>query len=194
MRARGGGKGGGRLQIVLFAVLAGGMMMTIVPEQSLERIANMNPFAEGHGGNIGTHSTERRVETVGLGWDIFLEYPIFGVGLGNFREVARQVYNDPFYRPPHNSYIWALSETGIFCFALYLALFWVTMRDVNWLRHSPATPADLQWIAAALHPTYILLLFYSFFADMWLNPITYILIVLTIVFKRYVSRQRVVLA
>ena len=83
-------------------------------------MANLNPFAEGRGGNLGTHSTERRVETVGLGWDIFLEYPIFGVGLGNFREVARQVYNDPFYRPPHNSYIWALSEGGIFTFLLFL--------------------------------------------------------------------------
>src|SRR6185295_13828550 len=137
MRARGGGKGG-RLQIVLLAFLAVGMMLTIVPEQSLERIANLNPFAVGRGGNIGTHSTERRVETVGLGWDFFVEYPVFGVGLGNFREVARQIYNDPFYRSPHNSYIWALSETGIFSFALYLTLFWVTIRDVRWIQRSPS--------------------------------------------------------
>ena len=131
---------------------------------------------------------------MGLGWDIYLEYPIFGIGIGNFSEVARQVYNDPYYRPPHNSYIWALSEGGIFCFMLFLLLYWVTLRDIRWLQRSPATPADLRWIAAALEPSLILLLFYSFFADMWLNPIAYILIVLTIVFKRYVSSRRVVLA
>ncbi|MEO6025332.1 MAG: O-antigen ligase family protein [Candidatus Binatia bacterium] len=193
MRDRGAVKGG-RIQIILLALLGAGMMFTIVPQENLDRIANLNPFAEGRGGNTGTHSTERRVETVGLGWDIFLEHPIFGIGLGNFREVARQVYNDPFYRPPHNSYIWALSETGIFSFALFLLLFWVTLRDIRWLQRSPATPPDLRWIASALHPSLILLLFYSFFADMWLNPITYILIVLTVVFKRYVSCRRVVLA
>lgn len=192
-RDRGAMKGG-RIKVVLLACLMVGMMLTIVPQENLDRIANLNPFAEGRGGNLGTHSTERRVETVGLGWDIFLEYPIFGIGLGNFREVARQVYNDPFYRPPHNSYIWALSEGGIFCFLLFLLLYWVTLRDIRWIQRSPATPPDLHWIAAALEPSVILLLFYSFFADMWLNPITYILIVLTIVFKRYVSCRRVVLA
>lgn len=185
---------GGKIQVVLLAGLMVGMMLTIVPQENLDRLANLNPFAQGRGGNIGTHSTERRVETVGLGWDIFLEYPIFGVGLGNFREVARQVYNDPFYRPPHNSYIWALSEGGIFCFLLFLLLYWVTLRDIRWIQGSPATPPDLRWIAAALEPSLLLLLFYSFFADMWLNPITYILIVLTVVFKQYVSCRRVVLA
>lgn len=192
-RDRGAMKGG-RIQVILLAALMIGMMLTVVPQENLDRIANMNPFAQGRGGNIGTHSTERRVETVGLGWDIFLEYPIFGVGLGNFREVARQVYNDPFYRPPHNSYIWALSEGGIFVFLLFLLLYWMTLRDIRWIQRSPATPSDLRWIAAALEPSLLLLLFYSFFADMWLNPITYILIVLTVVFKRYVSCRRVVLA
>lgn len=192
-RDRGAMKGG-RIQVILLACLMIGMMLTVVPQENLDRIANLNPFAQGRGGNIGTHSTERRVETVGLGWEIFLEYPIFGVGLGNFREVARQVYNDPFYRPPHNSYIWALSEGGIFCFLLFLLLYWMTLRDIRWIQRSPATPSDLRWIAAALEPSLILLLFYSFFADMWLNPITYILIVLTVVFKRYVSCRRVVLA
>jgi O-antigen ligase len=192
-RDRGAMKGG-RVKVLLLAALMIGMMMTIVPQENLDRIANMNPFAEGRGGNVGTHSTERRVETVGLAWDIFLEYPITGIGIGNFREVARQVYHDPFYRPPHNSYLWALSEGGIFTFMLFGLLYWVTLRDIRWIQRSPATPEDVRWIAAALEPSLILLLFYSFFADMWLNPITYILIVLTVVFKRYVSCRRVVLA
>jgi O-antigen ligase len=192
MRNRGAMRGG-RIKIIMMVALMIGMMYTIVPEENLARIANLNPFSQAKGGDIGTHSTERRVVTVGLGWDIFLEYPLFGIGLGNFREVARQVYNDPFYRPPHNSYIWALSEGGIFCFILFLLLYYVTIRDIRWLQRSPATPDDLRWIAAALEPSVYLLLFYSFFADMWLNPITYILVIVTIVFKRYVSSRRAVL-
>jgi hypothetical protein len=62
------------------------------------------------------------------------------------------------------------------------------------VQRSPATPDDVRWIAAAIEPSIYLLLFYSIFADMWLSPITYILVVLTIVFKRYVSSRRVVLA
>ncbi len=190
-RDRGAMKGG-RIKVIFLALLMVGMMLTIVPQESLDRIENLNPMAEGHD-SIGTHSTERRVETVGLGWNMFLENPLFGVGLGNFREVARQVYNDEFYRPPHNSYIWALSECGIFAFVLFLWLFYSCIRDIRWLQRSPATPEDLHWIAAALEPTFYLLLFYSIFADMFLNPVTYILIVLTMVFKHYVRCRRAVL-
>jgi O-antigen ligase len=189
-RDRGAMKGG-RIKVVFLAALMVGMMLTVVPQETLDRIGNLNPMAAGHD-NIGTHSTERRVETVGLGWNMFLDYPLFGVGLGNFREVARQVYNDEFYRPPHNSYIWALSECGIFAFGLFLWLFYACIRDIRWLQRSPATPPDLHWIAAALEPTFYLLLFYSIFADMFLNPVTYILIVLTMVFRRYVSRRQLV--
>jgi hypothetical protein len=35
-------------------------------------------------------------------------------------------------------------------------------------------------------------MFYSFFADIWLSPITYILVMIVLVFKRYVSTRRVV--
>ena len=125
---------------------------------------------------------------------MFVDYPLFGVGLGNFREVAKQVYQDEFFRPPHNSYIWALSEGGIFCFLLYLLLFWFTWRDIKWIDAAPSMPPELRWIGAALSPALILLMFYSAFADIWLSPITYILIGLVIVFKRYVSGRRAVLA
>jgi O-antigen ligase len=189
-RSRAGVKAS-RVQFAAVALIALGVLVTLIPAENIERLQNLNPFAEGTQ-DVGSHSTERRVLTVELAWQVFLDYPIFGIGLGNFREVARQVYLDPFYRPPHNSYFWALSEGGLICFLLYLALFAVTWRDIRWLQRSSAVPQDLQWMAAALEPTLILLLFYSFFADMWLSPITYILVMLVIVFRRYVSTRRVV--
>jgi O-antigen ligase len=187
-----GGVSGGRLQVVALALLAIGVLLTVVPTENLERLQNLNPFARGTRG-VGTYSTERRVATVETGWQMFEDYPVFGVGLGNFREVARQVYLDPFWRPPHNSYIWSLSEGGVFCFVLYLVLFASTWRDIRWLQASPAVPPELRWIPAALEPSLVLLLFHSAFADIWLSPITYILLTLVIVFRRYVSRRRVVL-
>jgi O-antigen ligase len=183
---------GGRMQVIAVAIIAIGVLLTVIPEENLERIENLNPFATGTH-DVGSHSTERRVDTVELGWKIFKDYPVFGIGLGNFREVARQVYLDPYWRPPHNSYVWSLSEGGIFCLLLYLLLFWYTWRDVQWLQASPAVPQDLGWIVAALPPCIVLFLFFSAFADIWLSPITYILIGLTIALRRYVSRRRVVL-
>lgn len=185
------GMGTNRLQFAAMALMAVGLLVTVIPAENIERLQNLNPFAEGTH-DVGSHSTERRVVTVELAWQVFRDYPVFGIGIGNFREVARQIYQDPFYRPPHNSYMWALSEGGAIVFLLYLALFWVTWRDIRWLQRSPAVPPDLQWIAAALEPALVLLLFYSFFADMWLNPFTYIVMMLVMVFRRYVSTRRVV--
>jgi len=187
-----GGVRGGRMQVIAVAIIAAGVMLTVIPEENLERIENLNPFATGTH-DVGSHSTERRVETVELGWRIFQDYPLFGVGLGNFREVARQVYQDIYFRPPHNSYVWSLSEGGIFCLLLYLLLFYVTWLDIRWLQVSPAVPQDLRWIVAALGPCFWLLLFFSAFADIWLSPITYIILGLIIAMRHYVSQRRVVL-
>ncbi|MBI3770079.1 MAG: O-antigen ligase family protein [Deltaproteobacteria bacterium] len=183
---------GGRLQVVAVALVAIGVLLTVIPEENLERIENINPFATGTH-DQGSHSTERRIDTIELGWRIFQDYPSFGIGLGNFREIAQQVYFDPFLRPPHNSYVWSLSEGGIFCLLFYLLLFWYTWRDVQWLQASPAVPKDLGWIVAALPPCLVMLLFFSAFADIWLSPITYILIGLVVALRRYVSCRRVVL-
>jgi O-antigen ligase len=188
-----GGMRGGRLRVLAVALVAVCFLVTVVPQENLARLQDLNPFVTKSEGGIASFSTERRVETVEQGWRMFNDHPLFGVGLGNFRPVAKQVYQDKFYRPPHNSYVWSLSEGGIFCLLLYLLLFALTWRDIRWLQASPAVPQDLRWITAALEPAFLLMLFYSAFADIWLSPITYILITLVVVFKRYVSRRRVVI-
>jgi O-antigen ligase len=193
-KTRGGmsGMSGGRWQVVALAIVTVGVLTTVIPQENLERIQNLNPFATGTR-EVGSHSTERRVDTIELGWRIFHDHPLFGVGLGNFREVARQIYVDPYWRPPHNSYVWSLSEGGIFCLLLYLLLFWHTWRDAKWLQRSPAVPPDLAWIVAALPACMVMLLFFSAFADIWLSPITYIVMGFTIALRHYVSARRVVL-
>lgn len=184
--------GGGRFRVVALAMVTIGMLLTVVPEENLARLQNLNPFATRRSHEIGGYSTERRVATVDLGWQIFTDYPVLGVGLGNFREVARQIYVDPFYRSPHNSFLWSLSEGGVFCFLLFMALFYVTWRDIRWLQEAPALPDELRWFAAGLEPALLLLLFYSFFADMFLSPVTYILVILVMVSRRFVENRHVV--
>ena len=48
------------------------------------------------------------------------------------------------------------------------------------------------WLLISVVNNLALLLFFSAFADIWLSPITYILIGLVVSLRRYVSRRRVV--
>jgi O-antigen ligase len=69
-------------------------VVTMVPAASWERMINFSP--EKH--EIGEASNRMREATLERAWEIFLDYPLFGIGL-ELREVSRQVYQDNFYRP-----------------------------------------------------------------------------------------------
>lgn len=58
----------------------------------------------------------RREELLGSAWQIFLQYPVFGVGLNNFiPTVATDLTIGPsrFLQPVHNIFLLVLSETGL---------------------------------------------------------------------------------
>lgn len=58
----------------------------------------------------------RREELIGNAWQIFLQHPVFGVGLNNFiPTVASDLTIGPsrFLQPVHNVILLALSETGL---------------------------------------------------------------------------------
>src|SRR5262249_37804175 len=130
---------------------------------------------------------ERPEDTLERPWQVAKDYPVFGVGLGNFREVTRQVYKDDFFRPPHNSYLWAICEGGIFVLAAYLWLFWVTWQDLRHVRRYAYKDPEFEIWAAAIRIVFLLFFFYSAFADLWLNPLCYVLIGLVICMRQYVD-------
>jgi O-antigen ligase len=167
---------------VLFAagVLAVAVM---VPAEAWERMIRFNPEK----GEIGASSTTMREETLERAWEMAKDYPLFGVGLGNFREVSRQIYQDDFYRPPHNSYLWAISEGGIFVLATYGLLFWVSWKDIQTIRRLAHRDRDVQVWASALRVVFLLFFFYSLFADLWLNPLMYVMLGLIVSTKQYVE-------
>jgi O-antigen ligase len=138
-------------------------------------------------GEVGASSNLMREETLERAWQIFLDYPVFGIGLGNFREVSRQIYQDRFYRPPHNSYLWAASEGGILVVLGYVALFWITWRDLRVVTRLSHRDPEIGAAAGAIRVIFLLYAFFSFFADLWLNPITYAMIGLIVVMRRHVE-------
>jgi O-antigen ligase len=128
-----------------------------------------------------------REETLERAWIMAKDYPLFGIGLGNFREVARQIYFDEYFRPPHNSYLWALSEGGIFVLAGYLFLFWVTWKDLRRIRQLAGRDPEFEGWASAIRVVFLLFFFYSMFADLWVSPLCYLLLGLVFTTRRYLE-------
>jgi len=170
-------------QIGILAAAGVLAVAVMVPAESWQRMIRFNPEK----GEVGASSTTMREETLERAWQMARDYPLFGVGLGNFREVSRQIYKDDFYRPPHNSYLWAMSEGGIFVLAAYGLLFWVSWKDIQAIRRLAHRDRDIDVWASALRVVFLLFFFYSLFADLWLNPLMYVMLGLIVSTKQYVE-------
>lgn len=158
MQARGG--------MVLLSLVVALSIFPTLPPKLQERLLNLNPFnPQGEGSN----STEVRVTTVVESGGIFAQYPLTGVGIGNFRWV-NFYYNNNF-KPPHNSYMWALAEGGLFIFLLYAILFRTLFKRLRTVRllfyNDPELPYIGEWLSFYL----LAFLFFSLFADIWLEEI-----------------------
>jgi hypothetical protein len=105
--------------------------------------------------------------------------------------VARQVYADRWFRPPHNSFIWALAEGGIAVVLGYALLFWVTWRDLTRAIALRAHDPEIGVLAAGTRTAFFVFLFFGLFADLWLNPITYVLLGMAISMRRYLEELAV---
>jgi len=98
-------------------------------------------------------STEGRVRTMQAALRVWSLHPVFGVGIGNFN--TERAVTDPFgtVGPPHDSYLWALSEGGLFALILYLGFFWWVfkkIRGIEWEYQARFGPVDLGWMVSAM--------------------------------------------
>lgn len=168
----------GSLAVALAVGLAG--LVVVAPPLAVQRMFNFFPEARS---DIGASSLELRESAIDSAMLIIADHPLLGVGLGNFREVARQIYSDKFFRPPHNSPLWAQAEGGVGVLALYLLLFALTWRELQRARVLVAHDPELAALGTALRTVLGLFLFFSLFADLWLNPMTYLLIGLTVALR-----------
>lgn len=168
------------------AVLGVVLIATVVPQEAWER---MTTFSPGHG-EVGASSNKMREQTIQTGLMMVRDHPFLGFGIGRFREVSRQIYRDPFWRPPHDSPLWAATEGGLLVLALYFVLLWITWGDLCVVTRLASLDGEMGHITAAIRSIFILYVFFSFFADLYLNPITYIMVGMIICMRRYVERLR----
>lgn len=179
-------RSGLRLGVALLAISAALTFTTLAPDDVQERLLNLNPLnPEGE----GTHSTEKRTATIRQSINIFTDHPWFGIGLGNFRWVNLWYHFNN--KPPHNSYLWALAEGGLFCLLLYLACFGMMIRRLNRIRKDYLDDPVLPHVGELITAYLLLFLFFSLFADVWLIEIhIYLLAGLCIVLSRLTSNRR----
>ena len=154
---------------------------TVLPPRMQQRILNLNPFAEQTA--EGSKSTEFRYATIQNSFDIIADHPILGVGLGNFRWVHKHTHGR--FKPPHNSYVWALAEGGVPLLLAFLGLFWALWRRLGKLRaayeHHDVIAHFPNWLRVYI----LLLLFFSFFADVWIEEHIFLLIGSTILLTQW---------
>jgi hypothetical protein len=157
-------------------------LVTVAPPLAVQRMFNFFPEARGE---IGASSLELRESAIDSATLIIRDHPVLGVGLGNFREVARQIYADRFFRPPHNSILWAQAEGGVGVLLCYFLLFGLTWRDLRRAQTLAAGDPEMAALAVALRTVLGLFLFFGLFADLWLNPMTYLLIGITLALRSH---------
>jgi O-antigen ligase len=111
---------------------------------------------------------------------------VAGVGIGNFRW-ANKYYHDSF-KPPHNSYFWAAAEGGILVLAAYLLLFRMIWRRLGRLRKIYGQRPDLPYFPHWLRVYMVLFVFFSFFADVWLEEHIFLIVAAVALLDRW-SKQ-----
>lgn len=108
--------------VVAMAALAG---MAFLFVTYLERSGTMERFtnlAQALEGRVTSGSAFTRIHLYRQGWDIFLQYPFTGIGLGNFR------WTSPRLLVAHSEYVEVLCDTGLPGFVLYFAVLLVLWR------------------------------------------------------------------
>ncbi len=93
--------------LVVLAVNSGGTQSGVQPKSfvGLDRLGLVQPD---------------RMESLIVGWDMFVSHPIFGTGLGAYMEWHLRKTGKPWVI--HNSYLWLLAEFGIVGFLAFLII------------------------------------------------------------------------
>jgi O-antigen ligase len=162
----------GLVAIVALVSVVGVVML--VPDAVMQRI--LSPFTADDQPRSVALGDAGRLALLGTSVALAIQNPIMGVGIGNFRWMAYE--QSGIAAAAHNAFALAAAEGGILFLGAYLALFWLTARDLGRaLRQSRQFPQiGLEWLVLATRANLVLLLVFSLFAEAWKE--FYILLIL----------------
>jgi O-antigen ligase len=131
-----------KVLIALAGILLAGFVVLVAPSSYWSEVRSI----QEEGASKGTGA--ERVYTWGIGWHMFLDHPIMGVGQGNFPwvfkkyeyEVTRS--DEPFRgrsvagRAAHSIYFTMLPELGLIGTMLFLGMVVMNIKDLNLIKKS----------------------------------------------------------
>lgn len=136
-------RGPGALLVLMgiLAVLA--VMGAIYGLDPVSQTDLINRFVPSEGATGFDASAVERVDSIYLGWDVFKEHPIFGIGPG-------MAYRYIPYGIPHESVVHMLLELGVFGGTLFLAISLAMIASAARAILAPDPDGSLHWRAAWL--------------------------------------------
>jgi len=171
-------------------ILAFVVIREFIPEPTAERLEAVPGLSEEVGGE-GMGSAYRRSYGWAIAAKIAAQHPLLGVGLENWG--FERFHLDPLRitTPPHNSYLLALAEGGIFTLTLYLALFWFTLRELRMIESNArimhrAREEGLDWVIRGTHVAMLSYMVFALFGDIWVLVSFYLMLGLSgVLIHRY---------
>jgi hypothetical protein len=161
-----------RTRAFALTVIATLLVLAVAPSAMMQRASDFNQV-----------SVSDRINAHWLGIALVAEYPLFGVGPGNFHWRIQLATGRAM--STHDAYLWAATAGGPLLLALYLLLFHRTHRMLRSVEHWGSS--QFAWLATGLRFNLIIMLAFSLFADLWLTHPFYLLLGLAIVLFRVES-------
>ena len=127
------------LAITLF--ISVNIMPSYIWEGLEERIVETERTLEDIESARDVDSTKRRYRLAKAAWAVFLDNPIFGIGVGNYYYEFRKYEAIPAGRA-HTRYLEVLAELGAVGFLLFMAIIWHTLRTLARMTKSAKAPVN----------------------------------------------------
>lgn len=139
--------------IVIILVLAAGLFWFFqISEGTI-----LDPEAISTSVTSGTDTMGTRYDLWEAGWQMFLDHPVKGVGIGRFRELV-SFYTPSFgIKSSHNTYIQVLSETGIVGLLFFLILLFVVIKS-QWNNFRLRSNTSITLTTSSINRTWLILL------------------------------------
>jgi hypothetical protein len=149
---------GRRLSVIAFSLVAGGVMMALMPGGLTGRLASL--FGAG-GGEAAESAVSRWALLVRSLW-VSLRHPVLGIGMGTFHNVSIRE------QVSHNAYTQVSAEMGAAAFVIYVMLMVIALRRLREVERetlSARRDARFYYLAVGLQASIIGYMVSSFFAS-----------------------------
>jgi O-antigen ligase len=122
-------------EIFLMALLIVGML-AVLPDSYTSRLNTIGQIATGKTDVREEASFRGRLSELLVAWQMFMDHPILGVGVGNYpnyyQSYSRQIGLDPRTenREPHNLFMEVAAETGLVGLIVFIGILYFSFKSV----------------------------------------------------------------